>query len=201
MSGQYHVPATLPPVENPGTHLGGWVGPKSGGSNGFGNRESKAWAVPLKSLSVPYDLYCLWFPSSCLFFFFNTCSGLLKPRSVCFSVVPLGWTPNCPTKCKSCRHHKAMHNNKNVHVGRTSRLANNTCHLQTCIVLSKSVKHTNMVCLVNHKISDMNQTHLLAPSAVQSSGYIRVPFSPRSKPVTTISFPMDSSKFIEHFQV
>ena len=132
---------------------------------------------------------------------FNTCSGLLKPRSVCCSVVPLGWTPNCPTKCKSCRHHKTMHNNKNVHVGRTSRLANNTCHLQTCIVLSKSVKHTNMVCLVNHKISDTNQTHLLARSAVQSSGYIRVSFSPRSKPVTRISIRLDKRKFIEHLNV
>jgi len=55
-----------------------------------------------------------------------------------------------------------------------------------------------MVCLVNHKISDTNQTHLLARRAVQSSGYIRVSISARSKPVNRISIRMDRRKFIEH---
>jgi hypothetical protein len=130
----------------------------------------------------------------------NTCSGLLRPRSVWWSVVPLGWTPNCPTKCKSCMHHKTMHNNKNVHVGRTPRLANNTRHLETCIVLSKSVKHTNMVCLVNHKISDTNQSHLLAPSAVQTSGHTHL-LQPMDQTATKISFRKDGRKFIAQIEV
>jgi hypothetical protein len=97
--------------------------------------------------------------------------------------------------------HKTMQNNKNVHVGRTSRLANNTRHLETCIVLSKSVKHTNMVCLVNHKISDTNQTHLLAPSAVQSSRFMSHVFQSGDHAVIRISFRKDGLKFIEKVAV
>jgi len=67
MSGQYQAPVALPPEENPGNHLGGWVGPKSDGSNGFGNRESKKLAVPLQSISASRDLRSFRFPSSCFF--------------------------------------------------------------------------------------------------------------------------------------
>lgn len=68
MSGQYHTPVTLPPEENPGTHLGGWVSPKSDGSNGFGNRESKKISgAPRKAFPLLVIYVSFRFPSSCFF--------------------------------------------------------------------------------------------------------------------------------------